>query len=102
MDDTLSREEEVFDGARRLAESSAREAFLDRECRGDSGLRARVESLLSVHASADEMFAECMTALRNSADTPEFPPGRDFAEGIEEEQPGARIGQYKIAQKIGE
>jgi hypothetical protein len=103
MDDTLSREEEVFDAARKLNQPAEREAFLERACRDDSNLRERVETLLSVHGNAEELFTECISALRSSADNSESPAaGRDLARGFEEEQPGARIGHYKILQRIGE
>jgi serine/threonine protein kinase len=99
MHDTLSREEEVFDAARKLSDSAQREEFLERACANDSDLRERVEKLLSVHSHAEELFTECLTALRSSADAPESPAA---ARGLEEEQPGTRIGPYRILQKIGE
>jgi serine/threonine protein kinase len=103
MDDTLSREEEVFDAARKLNDPAEREAYLERACEDDSNLRERVEALLSVHSHAEELFTECISALRSSADNPESPAAaRDLAQGCEEEQPGAKIGHYKILQKIGE
>jgi serine/threonine protein kinase len=103
MDDTLSREEEVFDAARKLDDPAEREAYLDRACDDDSKLRVRVEALLSVHSHAEELFTECFSALRSSADNPESPAAaRDLAQGGEEEQPGAQIGHYKILQRIGE
>ena len=73
MHDTLSREEEVFDAARKLSDSAQREEFLERACANDSDLRERVEKLLSVHSHAEELFTECLTALRSSADAPESP-----------------------------
>jgi serine/threonine protein kinase len=103
MDDTLSHEEEVFDAARKLDDPAEREAYLERACDDDPNLRERVEALLSVHSHAEEMFTECISALRSSADNPESPAAaRDLAQGGEEEQPGAQIGHYKILQKIGE
>jgi hypothetical protein len=103
MDDTLSREEEVFDAARKLDDPAERDAFLERACRDDSNLRDRVESLLSVHSHAEELFTECISALRTSADGPESRAAAGtLARGFEEEQPGAQIGHYKILQKIGE
>jgi eukaryotic-like serine/threonine-protein kinase len=103
MDDTLSREEEVFDAARQLSDPAERKAFLEQACRDDSELRERVETLLSVHGRAEELFTECLSALRSSADNPEsLTAARDLAQAHEEEQPGARIGPYKLAQKIGE
>jgi hypothetical protein len=102
MKDTLSHEEEVFDGARKLIDPSQREAFLERACRDDSDLRERVEGLLSVHACAEDLFTECISALRSPADNREAPSAGDLAQGFAEEQPGARIGNYKLLQKIGE
>ena len=103
MDDTLSREEEVFDAARKLEDPAERGAYLDRACDDDPKLRERVEALLSIHSHAEELFTECFSALRSSADNPESPAAeRDLARGGEEEQPGAQIGHYKILQKIGE
>jgi hypothetical protein len=102
MDDTLSREEEVFDAARKIEDSAQRQEFLSRACDGDSALRERVETLLSVHGSADELFTECISALRSSADDSDSAAARHFAQAFEEEQPGAQIGHYKILQKIGE
>jgi serine/threonine protein kinase len=103
MDDTLSREEEVFDAARKLDDPAEREAYLEQACVDDPKLRERVESLLSVHSHAEVLFTECISALRTSSDNPEASvAARDLARGGEEEQPGAQIGHYKILQKIGE
>jgi eukaryotic-like serine/threonine-protein kinase len=103
MDDTLSREEEVFDAARQISDPAEREEFLDEACDQDAGLRERVQRLLSVSTRAEELFTECITALRSSADHPESSSASaNLARGFEEEQPGARIGHYKIVEKIGE
>jgi serine/threonine protein kinase len=103
MDDTLSREEELFDAARKLDDPAQREGYLERVCDGDPNLRQRVETLLSVRSHAEDLFAECISALRTSADHAESSAAaRDLARGCEEEQPGARLGHYKIVQKIGE
>jgi len=103
MADTLSREEEVFDAARKLDDPAQRKDFVQRACDGDPSLRQRVETLLSVHSHAEELFTECFSALRSSADDPESSAAaRALARGVEEEQPGAQIGHYKILQKIGE
>jgi len=103
MDDTLSREEELFDAARKLDDPTQREEFLERACDGDPNLRQRVATLLSVHSQAEDLFTECICALRSSADNHESPAAaRDLARGFEEEEPGAQIGHYKILQMIGE
>jgi hypothetical protein len=90
MDDTLSREEELFDAARKLNDPAQR-AVSGAGCDGDPSLRERVETLLSVHSQAEELFTECISALRTSADGPAS-TGADSRAGFEEEQPGARIG----------
>jgi eukaryotic-like serine/threonine-protein kinase len=103
MDDILSREEEVFEAARKLDDPEQREEFLERACESDPDLRQRVATLLSVHNQAEELFDECISALRSSPENArDSAAARDLACGFEEEQPGARVGQYKILQKIGE
>ena len=103
MDDTLSREEEVFDTARKIEDPKQREEFLERACDGDPDLRQRVQTLLSVHGRAEELFTECISALRSSSDNADSSSSaRDLARGLEEEQPGAQIGHYKILEKLGE
>jgi serine/threonine protein kinase len=103
MDDILSHEEEIFDAARKIDDPAEREAYLERACYDDPALRERVESLLAVLCNADQLFTECTSALRSSAETPEFSAaGHNLACGFEEEQPGSQIGHYKILQKIGE
>ena len=103
MDDTLSREEEVFDTARKMEDPAQREEFLERACDGDPDLRQRVQTLLSVHQRAEELFTECLSALRSSGDSADSPSSsRDLARGLEEEQPGAQISHYKILDKLGE
>ena len=44
--------EELFAGALELTNPAERGAFLDRECAGNPGLRAEVESLLAAHDQA--------------------------------------------------
>jgi serine/threonine protein kinase len=102
MDDTLSREEEVFDAARQITDPAERQTYLTQACDGDSELRERVEELLAVHGMAEEMFTQCTSALRTSADESTSSPAGSLARGFEEEQPGACIGNYKILQKLGE
>src|SRR5688572_5368349 len=65
-----------------------RSAFLDGACRGDAALRSAVEELLANHR--DDSFLEepaisLPTLTASSA-----------------EQPGERIGHYKLLQRIGE
>jgi eukaryotic-like serine/threonine-protein kinase len=101
-------EEDLFDAARKLTDAAARRAFLDRGCAGDAALRARIEGLLAAEAGADEFFAETITALNLNEARLEFSRGLRAAgatpsgNALGEEPIGARIGRYKLVQKIGE
>ena len=63
------------------------QSFLDVECGGDAELRKRVEMLLRAHQGEDSYLdrgdIEATTAIGT-------------------EEPGARIGPYKLLQQIGE
>ncbi len=80
----------IFDAARRIEATDARQRFLEGACLGDSALQARLEALLLID-QADRGFlerpAEGVTAQ---------------AVGGISEAPGERIGPYKLVQAIGE
>lgn len=71
-----------------------RVGFLDRECGGDSALRARLEALLAAHEQtgafmdvSEPVQGEKKTTVISSPLT---------------EEPGAIIGRYKLLEKVGE
>jgi hypothetical protein len=66
-------------------------AYLDRACRGDPELRARVEALLKAHHEAGRFLEG----------SPEVHP-RATADAPIAEHPGAVIGPYKLMEQIGE
>jgi len=88
--------EELFAEALELTNPADRAALLDRECVGNSALRAEVESLLAAHEQASQFL--------------ENPPAAAVAETLAgatgtiplTEKPGDKIGRYKLLQKIGE
>ena len=82
----MNRDDEIFGEAIELPVAE-RAAFLDRACGGDTGMRARVEALLSGH-DASTGFLEDSRVSR--------PPGRA------EEKPGDVIGRYTLVRKIGD
>jgi len=94
------REEEIFGEAQKLADAAARQAFLDKACGADAGLRARVEELLAIQTEAEKFFEEGKAALAR-AETIAEDAGRAL-EFSEEEPAGTRIGRYKLLEKIGE
>jgi len=103
---SVQREEDLFDAARKLPTVAARRDFLNTHCEGDAVLQARVESLLAAGADAEQFFKEGGSVLISQDVAAQFtrtlraatvntsPPG--------EEPIGARIGRYKLVEKIGE
>ena len=82
-------EEVIFNTARKIDSSEAQAEYLSQVCGGDSALRERVEHLLeSQRAESQFLESPAMATTSNSV-------------GLHE-QPGTRIGRYKLLQKIGE
>jgi len=86
MNESPEREEQIFAEALALP-AGERPRFLDHACRGDAGLRQRIEALVQAHESAGGFMA---------ADAAPAAAPLDAAE-----VPGNRIGRYKLLQKIG-
>jgi eukaryotic-like serine/threonine-protein kinase len=108
MNTIARREEELFDAARQLTDPAQRTAFLDFSCTDDPALRTRIEALLTAEAEAENFFAAGATvvtatdaSLRLSRNT-RIPLEESFNLKHVEESIGARIGRYKLVQKIGE
>ncbi len=84
------RVEELFHAASQLG-AAERDAFLARECAGDTALRREVESLLA--------------ALDRSGDFIETPAiavaAKNFAEGQVASTVGRKIGGYEIVSLVG-
>ncbi len=95
------RLEDIFGNAMALVSAGARAAYLDEVCRDDAALRAEIESLLTAHDQAGD-FLELpdlgpapFTAPSKGEPTP--------TEGaLEADAPGAKIGPYKLLQRLGE
>ena len=71
--------------------ASARAAYLDEACAGDTELRAEVESLLASHDEAGEFIEE--SAIDSLA---------DYVEPTRELPPETRVGLYRLTSLIGE
>ena len=100
--------EEIFYSALEIKPPDQRQAFLERACQGDAGLRAMVDKLLASQAGADKFFQEGGVARlpirelsQSFADTPGLTENPD-ALAKEDEVIGKRIGPYKLLQRIGE
>jgi hypothetical protein len=80
----------IFDAAIELR-PERRAAYLHEACGGDDSLRQRVEALLRAHESAEAFM-----------DHPAVDLSREPLVVKLAEQPGDRIGRYKLLQQIGE
>lgn len=89
----LERQKQLFAAACELP-VELRPAFLDRECAGDAGLRARLDRLLSAHARADD-FLRYPTALvaRVAHDL-----AREQQDGL---AAGQRVDHYELIERLG-
>jgi len=85
------KEERIFHEA--LEQPAAERAeFLEKSCRGDAGLRERVEALLKANSVPDDFLIEPVRNCGSDATV-----DRPIAE-----RPGQRIGRYRLLEKIGE
>ncbi len=75
--------EALFEACRNREPGAERQAYLDGACGDDAELRSRVEALLASHDEATGFL-------------------EDPAVSVSREEPGARIGNYKLLQEIGE
>ena len=89
-----SDERGMFLGALERTDPAERAAFLDAGCGTDFALRQRLEALLREQV-------EIGTFLERPAAARSGPTGTVLITAITE-QPGDRIGRYKLLQKIGE
>ena len=85
----------MFLGALERTDPAERAAFLDAGCGTDSALRRRLEALLRAQGEIGTFLEQPAAAARNG------PTGTVIITAITE-QPGDRIGRYKLLQKIGE
>src|SRR5216110_301629 len=108
MNDARQQEETLFDAARKLTDPVQRKAFLDAACADNPELRRRLLVLLSAEPEADKFFEESGAALNAPGDAAESPDEKaEQGDTVRvtlppEEQPGARIGHYKLREKLGE
>ncbi|AWM36408.1 Serine/threonine-protein kinase PknB [Gemmata obscuriglobus] len=94
---------DIFTGAVVLTDPAARAAFLDQACWANAALRARVESLLARHESADSFLEDSPAdLLRDAPAAPTWRGGRKPAPDPAT-APGAVIaGRYALVRLIGE
>jgi hypothetical protein len=84
-------EDVIFDVARQIRTPTARSAYLDQACDGNSELRARLEKLLAAHDATDSRL-----------DSPLLQPTVAHADPHFLEREGDCIGPYKLRERLGE
>jgi serine/threonine protein kinase/tetratricopeptide (TPR) repeat protein len=92
MSDAAEREAEIFAEAVILP-AAERARYLEVACVGDPELRQRIEALILAHESSDTFMTTPAGASLGIGRTESRPP---------EDQPGTRIGRYKLLQHLGE
>jgi eukaryotic-like serine/threonine-protein kinase len=95
------REREIFNSALERATPAERAAYLDGACGEDVGMRSRLGALLAAHDMAGGFLP--MDSPTQQPDLDTRTPGNAARILIPiEEQPGNKIGPYKLREKVGE
>src|SRR5262245_7059137 len=107
MPEHQNRAEQIFAAALTVADAAERASLLQRECEGDDGLRAEVESLLAAHEQADAFMQTERFGVPPSGGMVVEPaeagvPNAPTVLAPITEKPGERIGRYKLLEQIGE
>ena len=102
MDALNQKIEDIFCAAVEVA-AEDRQAYLERACADDAGLRAGVDRMLSKLSGAEQFFKDVPAAV----DVSEISALPGFQDQIgllsnPEAEVGKQIGPYKLLQKIGE
>ena len=104
MDFSKSIERTLFEAASGIADQVERNAFLDRTCRGDPSLRARLEGLLNLQERAEDFFdvppVKIPVAVTRIAIL-EGEEGTAFPQPLPLSDPGVCIGRYKLVERLG-
>ena len=103
MSETDPLEEVIFNAARQFGDTDKRGQYLDLACEGRPELRQRIERLLESSGEADAFFGR-KAAFSAQVIAPVLAqvPTATLAATPLTEQPGIRIGRYKLLEQIGE
>src|SRR5262252_8082994 len=101
MADADPVEEVIFNAAQQFADPDKRRRYLDLACEEQPEMRHRIERLLNASREADKIFgrnaAFAAQLLAPASALAPVPAATPLAE-----QPGTRIGRYKLLEQIGE
>ena len=99
MNDPFEIEEMLIRAATEFPDAEERARFLDWACRGDDGLRARMEKLLSIQESSDRFFDFKPFEITDEKSDDLAADAADEGDGGEI---GLRIGRYRLIRRLGE
>jgi serine/threonine protein kinase/WD40 repeat protein len=91
-------DESIFADAAAITDPVRRQAFLDRECRGNDVLRREIEKLLAAHLFSNPLDQP----PQDLANTGLYHASAGQKRSVISEGPGTIIGSYKLMEKIGE
>ncbi len=102
MSEPTRKEVLVFNAALELSPGADRDAYLAQACAGDNTLRQKVEASLQARAGAEDFFKTGPAGARGTAAAALAAAATNVISAPLTENPGDRIGRYKLLEQIGE
>ena len=99
MNDPFEIEEMLIRAATEFSDAEERARFLGWACRGDDGLRVRMNKLLSIQESSDRFFDFKPFEITDEKSDDLAADAADEGDGGEI---GLRIGRYRLIRRLGE
>lgn len=99
MQDPFEIEEMLIRASTEFSDGEERARFLDWACRGDDGLRVRMEKLLSIQESSNRFFDFKPFEIVDDKGGQQAADAADEGDGGEI---GLRIGRYRLIRRLGE
>jgi serine/threonine protein kinase len=95
------KEQSLFEAALAIPAGADREAFLKEACHENAGLHRRLTKLLAAHTRSAGFFPECASQMLgvDQAEVQELAISQSATAG---EQPGQKVGRYKLLKQLGE
>jgi serine/threonine protein kinase len=95
------KEQSLFEAALAIPAGADRETFLKEACHENAALLRRVTKLLATHTRSAGFFPECASQMLgvDQAEVQELAISQSAVAG---EQPGQKVGRYKLLKQLGE
>ena len=99
MNDPSEIDEMLIRAASEFPDAEERTRFLDWACRGDEGLRSRMEKLLSIQEKSDRFFDFNPFDITDEVGDEQV---AEAADGEDCGEIGLKIGRYRLIRRLGE